>query len=1556
MGVRGHISTRSSLCEPRIGESAMVYNSDVYRLPLLPFEKQLCDSIGLSEEEYKQFRDEVIKKGRVRPAGYEHIPDIRADVTVLGVALAKGGTLTAAGSIVVGVALTVAAYLLTPKPKSPKFNRRGLDSVNKAGRFNPTFGFDSAAELATYGEAIPIVFGKYEAAETVGSGGGILVSPRLVWSRMFSYGTQQAIKMAYVVGEQGNETIGLPSPELSGIFIGNNALDSIYASSFAFYWCPKSSTTHSGEGSRILTDHLQYGTRGEPADGDPNTVGTGDKVILCPTAQGPADTGFSAAYSLTNSSNFGAYAPIPNGTPYKVDWKTISWIKVDPGEDDPGNIKELEIRKITGPPTSRYSGMEGTGRLYSRRMGILYYHREDGTTITCSNADRTKVIDQVKKEDTCEFHIMPSDQQVRKNIYANKSGGDPNNPDENTKVKVDDINNEINSQREAADDALQVGEVFQIGRTGWQVFSRTESIWTSTNNVRQKVWLKCIDNNKGIDNQIGIVSEGVVNPDLDKGFGDTWIGDTFEREASSTTYGPFIDPQKTGEDGLRSTNFYPLMRRENGLIKNTRDTDITEIGIKSSVVQELSGLCNFNSLLTPSQLGAEWNGKVSVSSGTISSQVKRTSFFCIKFRNANASYNNDLEYWKDFGYIFAIQGSTGVDQYNWIRIKPPGNSTRYEYQFSPVPGSALYGKDGTQLIYVLKALASQPGQPPTHTLVSQDGFELKFNGITKALSEVTKNVEFYGSPSVTPASFTQGDIATVSDPDDRYIAGDETWQDTPYITQLKWIRNTGRINNTTATGRGRGNAFLFEIFGDADASTLAVGDEIESASGSSALTFATKAGNLPVRLQFKGQKVKLGTVEASQFGKTYGWKLVGFKNDARTHDSVVPITVDNKHNFFFGPDLADSQFEIETACSSNPFATNADGGTLTHAGIVLEVTDNAYKHDVVRGRGQGIMYELFGDAEAKNPGEIVEKQITFTYTSAMSGTGANWVTDILQTQSRTITIKFHGVVRKFTDDPGVVAHWTGRKNKWVMNAKDGHNGYQVISSTGSWAQGDKFGTWRADNYAFTGNPFWRTLQKRLGFNLQVTSFEEGTTTPETITADREFEFDSQYSDVSFYGNLVRKSNESSPEHTITYINESIQNEDLPTYDKTVTSVLAMKASRNFAAVDQIRTWLSSGISVKNLHPDNTSYANWTSGTPTIGPSNLFTDLLYYLLTDRTAGAGKFLGKTSSDVEDLIYVGDTSSEEAFNNSGLRLTSKFLRSNKLFCNGSLDEPINLRSYIGEMAPNFLCDFILADGRFSLQPAIPVNNDGSISTNAIVLKQLFTSGNIIEDTFEVGYINVDERRPFKAVIRYREEMKNQLPQEKTVTVRRASSDGEDVPLETFDLTDVCTSKEHAKLVGMYFLSIREHVKHTCSFSTTPYGINLAPGDLIRVTTETSPYNVANNGTIAADGTITSITPVANGLHEIWYYPTTSGVSDVYKIEVNIASGKVEDWDKGASIFSLVTNTVSQNVYKIEEITLSQENTVDIVASQFPCDEDLVSVVARELSSEANFSFEPD
>ena len=87
------------------------------------------------------------------------------------------------------------------------------------------------------------------------------------------------------------------------------------------------------------------------------------------------------------------------------------------------------------------------------------------------------------------------------------------------------------------------------------------------------------------------------------------------------------------------------------------------------------------------------------------------------------------------------------------------------------------------------------------------------------------------------------------------------------------------------------------------------------------------------------------------------------------------------------------------------------------------------------------------------------------------------------------------------------------------------------------------------------------------------------------------------------GNLIEKSNQNEPEHSIAYINETVSNATPPTYKNMATAGLALKASRRFTSLDQMRVWLSEGIKVKLNHPDD-------SGN---GASNLFTDLVYYLL-------------------------------------------------------------------------------------------------------------------------------------------------------------------------------------------------------------------------------------------------------------------------------------------------------------------------------------------------------
>ena len=215
----------------------MVFGPIIYDVPLLPFEKQLIETVNITEEEYRYFVSEAIRKGKTRPAGYELIPDIRCDPT------------TTTGAILINLAislvLTGVSMLLMPKPKKPQAQQRlDLEDISETRRFVASSGFDTLAELADYNAPIPIVFGLYD--QNVG---GMLVTPKLVWSRMFSLGTQQAAKLMFVVGEQGRAdgaaADGIALPDLTGIFLGNNALDSIFADTFAFYW--KRNTTASGQ-------------------------------------------------------------------------------------------------------------------------------------------------------------------------------------------------------------------------------------------------------------------------------------------------------------------------------------------------------------------------------------------------------------------------------------------------------------------------------------------------------------------------------------------------------------------------------------------------------------------------------------------------------------------------------------------------------------------------------------------------------------------------------------------------------------------------------------------------------------------------------------------------------------------------------------------------------------------------------------------------------------------------------------------------------------------------------------------------------------------------------------------------------------------------------------------------------------------------------------------------------------------------------------------------------------------------------------------------------------
>ena len=259
--------------------------------------------------------------------------------------------------------------------------------------------------------------------------------------------------------------------------------------------------------------------------------------------------------------------------------------------------------------------------------------------------------------------------------------------------------------------------------------------------------------------------------------------------------------------------------------------------------------------------------------------------------------------------------------------------------------------------------------------------------------------------------------------------------------------------------------------------------------------------------------------------------------------------------------------------------------------------------------------------------------------------------------------------------------------------------------------------------------------------------------------------------------------------------------------------------------------------------------------------------------------------------------------------------------------------------------LCNFSIVEGRFAVRPALPVDSAGGISLEPVDIKAIFTAGNIIEGTFEIDYLQNEERAPFKASATYRTGEARQLPEEDNVFVRYAGEASGNlegtVPLESFPMAEWCTRKEQAVLACKYMLALRKHVTHTVSFQTSPDGLSLAPGDYIKVNTISNPFSSSRLGTITPDGKIKALSPLDDGTYEVTIYRPGSEASERATLTI----------EQGAStslknvIFSWNDTTNTSGVYLVEQLTINEDQLVEVVASSFPCDSNGVSRINQDI-----------
>jgi hypothetical protein len=472
------------------------------------------------------------------------------------------------------------------------------------------------------------------------------------------------------------------------------------------------------------------------------------------------------------------------------------------------------------------------------------------------------------------------------------------------------------------------------------------------------------------------------------------------------------------------------------------------------------------------------------------------------------------------------------------------------------------------------------------------------------------------------------------------------------------------------------------------------------------------------------------------------------------------------------------------------------------------------------------------------------------------------------------------------------------------------------------------GTWNT-SHAFTiqisvSNPFsqWGGYSS-VYVAWRVTAVQTTVTggSPGGEIEGRIFEDNSQVADCSHYLELT-KSNESGPEHEIVYVNEYISNETQADYYGMSTLGFAVKSSGQIGGIGQLRAWVPTGISVYRLIEQDNK------------PSNLFADLVYYLLTSKSQGVGNVVPAELIDVESLT-----------------IAAQFQRANKIFFDGVVEDSDSLRSFLYDNAALQLCNFTIKNGRFGMMPALPYDSNYEISTSPIAVEQIFTAGNIIEDSLQVQYIDAAQRANFRALVSWRVTIENDLPTQASALV-----DWADIPegsrsttQQAFDLTDFCTNRAQALKTARFLLSIRRRITHTVSFKTVPDALGIQPGSYIRVITAATSYSAANNGVITDAGTLVSISTIADGTYDAMVYnPATS---QVLERKITVSSGSVTDASLYGTLFTLLSETVNKGVYQVEQLTLDEDGLVNVAAVEVPVDSAGASIVAKDVLSEGSF-----
>ena len=384
---------------------------------------------------------------------------------------------------------------------------------------------------------------------------------------------------------------------------------------------------------------------------------------------------------------------------------------------------------------------------------------------------------------------------------------------------------------------------------------------------------------------------------------------------------------------------------------------------------------------------------------------------------------------------------------------------------------------------------------------------------------------------------------------------------------------------------------------------------------------------------------------------------------------------------------------------------------------------------------------------------------------------------------------------------------------------------------------------------------------------------------------------------AFIYDEVSTSAAGSPEHSISYVNIVSTNDDKPEYDQLALLGMNINSTREIKSLNQLSVYVTSGVI----------------------ESSLFPDVLKDLLTNDRYGVGGIFAKEQIDKKSFQESADWSASlgHAFD-------------------GAVSSRINIRSWGAQRAQDFLLDLSVSSGRFMLKPAMTFGVPEPVAA-------LFTGGNIIEDTFRLSYLPIQDRTDPIVSMKWREERQQGVGESRglfpvirefTVQMRGVP---ETAPVIQLDLSNFCTNVRQAADRGYFECLKRRYITHSIQFKTTPAEATLAAGSVIKVGLETVEYQQPLNGAITENGFVTSWPALDNGNHDVLVWDG----KDLQEARLKVRNGQTNQF--WGCVFCVRDSKQTTETYKVQSVSFDDDGNIDVVATNWPTDERGISVISE-------------